>query len=252
MASVLPGSQRGLDAGGQGGQPRSAAGDVISVNIGCPREVPWGGRTVRTGIFKRPVSGSVAVEGHNLAGDAQADPIHHGGTLKAIYAYPSEHYRFWRAQLGGLPDGWGVFGENLTLAGLLEHDLCVGDILAIGSAKLRVTEPRYPCFKLGIRLADDTVVARFLQANRPGMYFSVEQQGDVRAGDPARVIFEHPGRLSIAELMRLRVLSSADDVEALRAALVVDALTDEWRKHLARRLAKLAPQRASRRLTVYE
>jgi len=215
------------------------AGEVVSVNVGVPRVLRWRGREVRTGIVKRPVAGPVAVRPDNLSGDGQADLVHHGGALKAVYAYPREHYPFWRAQLGELPAGFGVFGENLTVAGLLEHEVCVGDLVAVGSAVLRVTEPRYPCFKLGLRLGDDDVVDRFVHANRPGFYLSVVQEGELRAGDAAAVVRAHPARLPVSELMRLRALSGPEDVDALRGALAVDAITEEWRGHLERRLEAL-------------
>lgn len=221
------------------------AATVVSVNVGEPRIVHWRGREVRTGIFKRPVAGPVAVRRENLRGDGQADLVFHGGALKAVYAYPSEHYAFWREQLGRLPDGWGVFGENLTIAGLLEDEVCVGDVLGAGSAVLRVTEPRYPCFKLGLRLGNDTMVDRFVHADRPGFYLAVEQEGELHAGDAAAVVAQHPARLSVTELMRLRALSGPQDVEALRAAVTVDALTEEWREHLERRLYALTSRRGA-------
>lgn len=220
-------------------------GEVVSVNVGAPRTVTWRGRDIRTGIFKRPTTGAVTVRRHNLDGDAQADPVHHGGALKAVYAYPREHYPYWRGQLGGTPPAPGAFGENLTVAGLLEDEVCVGDLISAGSALLRVTEPRYPCFKLGIRLGDDTVPDRFVHANRPGFYLAVEEEGELRAGDRARVVLPHPGRLTVGEVMRLRALSGPEDVVPLRAALGVDALTDEWRGHLEDRLDALEARRAA-------
>jgi MOSC domain-containing protein YiiM len=171
------------------------------------------------GDLKRPIAGPAAVGRENLRGDGQADLVFHGGALKAVYAYPSEHHAFWHDRLGRLPAGWGVFGENLTIAGLLEDDVCVGDVLGVGSSLLRVTEPRYPCFKLGLRLGDDTVADRFVRADRPGFHLAVEQEGEIRARDAAAVIAQHPARLSVTELMRLRALGGPEDVEALRAAL---------------------------------
>jgi ferredoxin-NADP reductase/MOSC domain-containing protein YiiM len=237
--SPVPAARAAAAARPRGGIAR-AGGEVVSVNVGRPRAVRWRGREVCTGIFKRPVRGRVGVGPCNLEGDGQADLVNHGGELKAVYAYPREHYPFWRSQLGALPGGWGVFGENLTVAGLLEDEVCVGDLIAVGSARLRVTEPRYPCFKLGIRLGRDDIVDRFVHANRPGFYLAVEREGALRAGEAIGVVEPHPDRLSVAELMRLRALSGPEDADALRAALEVDALTGEWRGHLARRLEALA------------
>lgn len=212
---------------------------IVSVNVGRPRLVEWAGREVRTGIFKQPVTGRVAVGRVQVDGDGQADLVNHGGELMAVYAYPSEHYPFWRAELGALPDGWGVFGENLSLSGLLEDEVRVGDRLRAGSVVLRVTEPRYPCFKLGLRLGRRDAAARFLAANRTGFYLAVEQEGELGAGDPVELLARDGDGITIAELMRLRVDSGPQDADALRAALALDALTDEWRELLRDRLAKV-------------
>lgn len=143
------------------------------MNVGQPRSVPWLGGDVATGIFKNAVHGSVRVSFLNLAGDRQADLTVHGGPNKAVYGYPSEHYEYWRAQGERGELRWGEFGENLTTAGLLEADVYVGDRYRIGSAELEVTQPREPCFKLGIRFDDQRMPKRFLQSRRTGFYFKV-------------------------------------------------------------------------------
>lgn len=215
------------------------SGRVLSVNVGLPRRIPSGEGETETGIFKRPIAGPVRVNRLNLAGDGQADLANHGGADKAVYAYPEEHYRWWREQLGDLPDGWGVFGENLTVSGLSEHRLLVGDVLRIGTALLRVTEPRVPCYKLALRLERPDMVRRFARANRTGFYLAVAREGELEAGDAVELVERSAGGPSVAALMRLRLFSDRADLPALRASVEAPSLTEEWRGHLRRRLQKL-------------
>jgi MOSC domain-containing protein YiiM len=135
---------------------------VISINVGLPREVIWKGMTVQTGIFKDPVDPPVKMRKLNLAGDQQADLTVHGGVEKAVYAYPAEHYEYWRKALPEVPFSWGKFGENLTTEGLEEEMLCIGDRLRVGSAILMVTQPRMPCYKLALGFDRDDMIKRFL------------------------------------------------------------------------------------------
>ena len=154
---------------------------VISVNVGLPREVIWKGMTVQTGIFKDPVDRPVTISKLNLAGDQQADLTVHGGAEKAVYAYPAEHYEYWQKRLPEVPFSWGKFGENLTTEGLKEDALCVGDHLRVGSAVLMVTQPRMPCYKLALRFDRDEMIKRFLTSQRSGFYLSVIEEGEVHA-----------------------------------------------------------------------
>ncbi|MGD8395685.1 MAG: MOSC domain-containing protein, partial [Candidatus Eiseniibacteriota bacterium] len=151
--------------------------------MGTPREVTWRGRTVRTSIWKGAVAGRVRTAGDHLAGDGQADRSVHGGHDKAVYAYPSEHYPCWQRELGGGALPHGVFGENLTTAGLVEQDLRPGDRLRIGSTVLTVTQPRLPCYKLGIRFGRPDMVKRFHASRRSGFYLSITTAGELGAGD---------------------------------------------------------------------
>ena len=197
---------------------------VVSVNVGEPREVVWRGKAVRTGIFKKPVSGRVPVRALNLEGDRQADLSVHGGPDKAVYAYPVEHYAFW-----GGGRAFGSFGENLTVEGLpLEGELYVGDRLRVGTAELAVTQPRLPCFKLGIRFGDPQMVKRFLAAARTGYYLRVLVEGDVAAGDPAELVERDPAAVPVSEITRVYA-HDRDDVAAIRRLLSVDALPGVWR-----------------------
>src|ERR1700704_566606 len=155
--------------------------EVVSVNVGMPREVTWKGMRVETGIFKDPVDGLVAVGKLNLAGDKQADLTVHGGLAKAVYAYPVEHYEYWKEELPKVSFGWGKFGENLTTRGLSEDHLFIGDQLKVGSAILMVTQPRLPCYKLALKFNRDDMIKRFLASGRSGFYLSVVLEGVVSA-----------------------------------------------------------------------
>lgn len=162
-----------------------------------------GSRLVATSIFKSPVEGSVAVRGHNIEGDRQADLRVHGGPYKAVYLYPSEHYAFWSGQLGGIDLPFGAFGENLTTAGLTEEAICIGDQFRFGTAVLQVTQPRMPCYKLGLRFGRSDMVKRFWQNGRPGIYFSIVEEGELARGSSIEKIADGPEHITIADVVRL-------------------------------------------------
>jgi MOSC domain-containing protein YiiM len=169
--------------------------------------VAWRGRQVRTGIFKEPAPGRVLLRDDRVLGDHVADLRVHGGWSKAVYAYPSEHYAFWREELPGHDLPWGTFGENLTIEGLREDTVAIGERLRIGSAELQVTEPRMPCFKLGIKIGRPDIVKRFLQSGRTGFYLAIVEPGDVGAGDAIeRLGGAHDGDgTTVADLVRRAV-----------------------------------------------
>lgn len=171
---------------------------IVSVNVGRPQEIVWKGKTVRTGIFKEPVAGLVTINKLNLAGDSQADLTVHGGEEKAVYAYPAEHYAYWRDELPHEALPWGKFGENLTTEGLVEANLHIGDRLRVGSAVLVVTQSRLPCYKLALRFGRDDMIQRFLVSGRSGFYFSVAEPGDVRVGSKVELLGRDPEGASIA------------------------------------------------------
>src|SRR3954453_5558122 len=172
---------------------------VISINIGLPREVEWRDQVVRTSIFKQPVSGRVQVDRLNIEGDQQSDLTVHGGIAKAVYVYPSEHYEFWRKELPDADLPWGAFGENLTTTGLLEHTVRLGDRLAIGSAEFVVTQPRMPCYKLTIRFGRADMIKRFYRSGRSGFYLAVAEEGEIGAGDEITLLSRDEGALTIAD-----------------------------------------------------
>ena len=207
---------------------------VVSVNVGLPREVEWKNMTVQTAIFKEPVSGPVAVARLNLAGDRQADLNVHGGADKAVYGYPSEHYSWWREQLPDAAIATGQFGENLTTAGLAEQSLYIGDVVKAGSAVLRVTQPRMPCYKLALRFGRDDIIKRFLASERSGFYFAVLEEGSVEAGSAMEVVSRDPHRVSVTDIVRL-YLNPTADAGLLARALDTQALPLSWREYLRKR-----------------
>ena len=174
---------------------------LVAVSTGRPREVEWQGETVRTSIFKEPVAGRLRVRRLNIEGDEQSDLEVHGGEDKAVYAYPAEHYAYWREQLPGVPLPWGVFGENLTVEGLLEGGVHIGDRFRMGSAEFVVTEPRMPCYKLALRFGRTDMVKRFLRSGRTGFYLAVLKEGEIGAGDAIEPIGHGQQRISIAAVV---------------------------------------------------
>jgi MOSC domain-containing protein YiiM len=173
---------------------------LISVNVGLPRDVVWKGKTVTTGIFKEPVEGRVMMRRLNLDGDRQADLSVHGGLSKAVYAYPAEHYDYWRKELPDMNLPWVMFGENLTTEGLLENAVHIGDRFRIGTTEVMVTEPRMPCYKLGIKFGRDDIIKRFLASGRTGFYFAVLQEGEVGAGDAIELISRDKNNVTVADI----------------------------------------------------
>jgi MOSC domain-containing protein YiiM len=210
---------------------------LLFVNRGTPRDVLWHDKVVSTGIFKEPVSGRVPMRRTNLDGDRQADLTVHGGVSKAVYCYPHEHYAFWEQELGRtLP--MGMFGENLTTQGLDESSVHAGDEFDIGSARVVVTQPRLPCYKLGIRFNDDRMVKRFMASGRSGFYVAVVREGEVGAGDEITVVSRDAHAVSIPTLVRLYNAKSytAEDVASATRALQLASLTDGWKEHFRERL----------------
>lgn len=208
---------------------------LISLNVARPRLVLYRDQTVSTGIFKEPVNGPVQLRTLNLDGDRQADLAVHGGPFKAVYAYPSEHYEFWRQELPGTQLPWGMFGENFTTEGLFESELHIGDRLRIGNAILVVRQPRIPCYKLALKFYRNDIQARFLRSGRSGFYFSVEQEGLVEAGIRLEFLSRESHAISIAEM---NTLFSEDKYNRtlLQKAIATAALPEDWREYFQKRV----------------
>jgi MOSC domain-containing protein YiiM len=213
---------------------------IVSVNVGTPRPVQWQGRRIMSGIFKAPVEGRVRLRKLNLEGDGQADLSVHGGADKAVYAYPSEHYPFWRRELELEDLPWASFGENLTTEGWWEDEVHVGDRFHIGTAEVVITQPRLPCFKLAMRFGREDIVERFLESGRPGFYLAVLEEGELGAGDAMERIHEDENGVSVVDVARLYLDRHGEsDPELLRRAASLEALPKSWREHFHKRVVPL-------------
>ena len=208
---------------------------LISINVGLPREITVAGRTVRTSIWKYPVQGRIRVSTLNLDGDQQSDLSVHGGVDKAVYLYPSEHYSYWRTQLADLDLPWGVFGENFTSEGILEDQVTIGDRLRIGSAEFMVTQPRMPCFKLGIRFNRRDMVKRFLESRRSGFYLSVTREGEVENGNAIEFTEKQKTGVTITDIVNLYTIDS-ENQDLLRRARELAVLPQSWKDYFRKRL----------------
>ncbi len=217
--------------------------NLLSVNTGLPREVTWHGKIVTTGIFKQPVNGRVALRKLNLDGDGQADLRVHGGENKAVYCYPVVHYEYWRRELPGRELPMGVFGENFTLDSFLEESVHLGDQFAVGSAEVVVTQPRLPCYKLGLRFESDDMVKRFFVSGRTGFYLAVNREGEVGAGDEVRVINRDPNGVPVSEITRLYAEKRYSDADVgwVQPALRVAASPQRWKEYFRRRWSRFRP-----------
>ena len=211
---------------------------LISVNVGLPRVVMSNGEPVSTGIFKEPVAGHVMLRTLNLDGDRQADLSVHGGPSKAVYVYPSEHYDYWKHELPEMKLPWGMFGENFTSAGVFESELNIGDKFRVGSAVVMVTEPRMPCYKLGIKFNRPDIIKRFLASERTGFYFAVLQESEVGVGDPIELIEGSKHSVRVSDISRLYTREK-HNVGLLSRAMEVEALPESWKSYFQHRLEKL-------------
>lgn len=208
---------------------------LISVNVGLPREVTWKGKRVTTAIFKEAVQGRILLRTLNLDGDRQADLSVHGGADKAVYVYPAEHYDYWRSELSGQEFPWGSFGENFTTTGLLEEGVHIGDRFSIGLAEVVVTQPRLPCYKLGIKFGQAEMVKRFSNSRRTGFYLAVQKEGIVAGGDAIQLLGRDPQQITVADFTRL-YLRDDEDLQKMRRALQSAALPESWRTYFTQQL----------------
>lgn len=211
---------------------------LISINVGRPQLVMRDGEAVSTAIFKQPIDGRVMLRTLNLDGDRQADLSVHGGPTKAVYVYPAEHYEFWRHELPEMELPYGMFGENFTATGFSETSLNIGDQFQIGSALVMVTEPRMPCYKLGIRFGRTDIIRRFLVSERSGFYLAVLEEGEVGIGDEFQLVKRNEPSVTVNEVVRLYSRDRTNK-DLLRRAISVEALPESWRSYFEERLNKL-------------
>jgi MOSC domain-containing protein YiiM len=212
---------------------------IISVNVGLPRLVLRNGEPVSTGIFKEPVGGRVMVRTLNLDGDRQADLSVHGGPEKAVYVYPFEHYDFWKRELPDMDLPLGMFGENFTTTGFVETEVNIGDKFRVGAAEVMVTQPRMPCYKLGIRFGRTDIIRRFLASERTGFYLSVLNEGEVGAGDEFELLAKNVSGVRVVDVTRLYG-SDKENVDLLRRAIATEDLPDSWRQYFRKRIESLS------------
>jgi MOSC domain-containing protein YiiM len=211
---------------------------VLSVNVGLPRIWYWHGKEVLSAIDKRPVSGPITVRRDDFDGDRQADLTVHGGPEKAVYVYPAAYYALWKRELPKMDLPWGMFGENLTIEGLDDTTVQIGDQYAIGTATLVVTQPRMPCYKLGMKFGRDTFLKQFLQSRRTGFYFSVQTEGEIAVGDAVRLARRTSNSVTVADIVRLYAFDRKD-VAGLMRAIAAPALPEQWREIFRERLEQL-------------
>ncbi len=211
---------------------------IISLNVGQPRLVLRNGEPVSTGIFKEPIAGRVMMRTLNLDGDRQADLSVHGGPSKAVYVYPAEHYDFWTREFPEMDLPWGMFGENFTTTGLLETETNIGDKFRIGAAEVMVTEPRMPCYKLGIRFGRTDIIKRFLQSERTGFYLAVLKEGEVSTGDEFEPLVRDVHDVRVSDVTRLYTREKRN-AALLRRAIEVEALPESWRSYFQDHLETL-------------
>src|ERR671939_259665 len=209
---------------------------VISLNVGLPRTVNFRGQVVTTGIFKEPVRGRIKLRRLNLDGDKQADLTVHGGPDKALYSYPAEHYDYWKRRLPNMKLPWGMFGENLTTEGLLEDQVNIGDVFQIGSSKVLATQPRMPCYKLGVKFGNMGIIRQFLDSKLSGIYFRVLKEGDIGAGDMIKLVSRDENNVTIKDIVQL--VSGKVDMTTIRRAVHIKALPEAWRQELLDYLVK--------------
>jgi MOSC domain-containing protein YiiM len=223
--------------------------NLVSLNTGLPQDVIWHGRRVITGIFKHPVHGRVALRKLNLDGDRQADLTVHGGEYKAVYCYSLTHYDYWKRELPGRDLPMGMFGENFTIDFrgadvLLEDSVHIGDRFSVGSAEVIVTQPRMPCYKLGVRFQSDDMVKRFLASGRTGFYLAVTREGEVGAGDEIKPLAPDQDSapvVPVAEITRLYIAKrySDEDARSVHRALQIAALPERWKDYFRERLERM-------------
>jgi len=210
---------------------------LISLNVALPRQVNFRGEVVNTGIFKEPIQRRVKLRKLNLDGDKQADLTVHGGIDKAVYSYAKEHYEFWRKDLQDVSLSWGMFGENFTTEGLFEESVNIGDTFQIGTTRVIATQPRMPCYKLGVKFGRMDIIKRFLASGLTGIYFKVLQEGEVGVGDEIKIISRDQNNVTVRDIVRLYTVDR-EDVKTMERAVKVKDLPNGWRFHFIEQLGQ--------------
>ena len=211
---------------------------LLSLNVGLPRQVRFQGELVTTGIFKKPVQGSVRLRKLNLEGDKQADLKVHGGVDKAVYAYAGEHYDYWRQELPDMSLPWGMFGENFTTEGMFEESVNIGDQFKVGTANLIATQPRMPCYKLGVKFGSMDMIKRFLASGLTGVYFKVMKEGELEQGDEIKLIKKDENSVTIKDIVRIYTIDK-DDIQTIERAIKIKDLPNGWRYHFIKQLGQV-------------
>ena len=211
---------------------------LLSLNVGLPRQVRFQGELVTTGIFKKPVQGSVRLRKLNLEGDKQADLKVHGGVDKAVYAYAGEHYDYWRQELPDMSLPWGMFGENFTTEGMFEESVNIGDQFKVGTANLIATQPRMPCYKLGVKFGSMDMIKRFLASGLTGVYFKVMKEGELEQGDEIKLIKKDENSVTVKDIVRIYTIDK-DDIQTIERAIKIKDLPNGWRYHFIKQLEQV-------------
>jgi MOSC domain-containing protein YiiM len=211
---------------------------LLSLNVGLPRQVRFQGELVTTGIFKKPVQGSVRLRKLNLEGDKQADLKVHGGVDKAVYAYAGEHYDYWRQELPDMSLPWGMFGENFTTEGMFEESVNIGDQFKVGTANLIATQPRMPCYKLGVKFGSMDMIKRFLASGLTGVYFKVMKEGELEQGDEIKLIKKAENSVTVKDIVRIYTIDK-DDIQTIERAIKIKDLPNGWRYHFIKQLEQV-------------
>ncbi len=216
---------------------------VISVNVGLPHRIVYNDQIVTTSIFKDSVDKRIKLGKMNLDGDKQSDLTVHGGLDKAVYSYPIEHYDYWKKQYPQTDISWGIFGENLTTEGLIEYSVNIGNQYQIGSSKLLVTQPRMPCYKLGVRFGRMDIVKRFMTSLRSGIYFKVIQEGEVGCGDEIELVYLDKNNVTVDDIVRLYLNNYDGDIETMERATRISALPEGWKIYFRQKIDQLKDKR---------
>jgi MOSC domain-containing protein YiiM len=211
---------------------------LLSLNVGLPRQVRFQGELVTTGIFKESVQGSVRLRKLNLEGDKQADLKVHGGVDKAVYAYAGEHYDYWRQELPDMSLPWGMFGENFTTEGMFEESVNIGDQFKVGTANLIATQPRMPCYKLGVKFGSMDMIKRFLASGLTGVYFKVMKEGELEQGDEIKLIKKDENSVTVKDILRIYTIDK-DDIQTIERAIKIKDLPNGWRYHFIKQLEQV-------------